>query len=436
MKSTIIGVTVDPELITQLTFGSEERKKELYSEMVNDVNGFMKEQIALFSGRNAGICYMADSFFSESVSSPEKALKRFSNTIKSTHHSIGQHCHITVLFEEVPKIFAMIMNSFQVYNTSEKSARYTEMSNLSDEESELYHKWIDILEKVLIEKGAGDNAHKLAMENARYFISVFSPATTFSYTTSMVQWNYIYIWFKNLIEELDEPSINITMDRFRSNLKPWLEEFIEWFEGSLIYNELITDPKSRRIEFIPQLYKDWESPKFTNTNIGDIYEISYYVSFSCLAQLQRHRSLQYVINNMKIDNYLFFCPDFIDGDLAEQWMTDIISISGEFPQGMCVQVTEFGTIEKYMLKCDERLCGRAQYETMCNVTDVMKQFYLNRNNMSQYCKELVSEWVYTDVENPTEDDLRIKAKCEMRETGCADKGGCIHGPIHANDRLF
>ena len=35
-----------------------------------------------------------------------------------------------------------------------------------------------------------------------------------------------------------------------------------------------------------------------------------------------------------------------------------------FPQGMLVQVNERGTIENFVLKCTERLCGSAQLEIM------------------------------------------------------------------------
>lgn len=45
----------------------------------------------------------------------------------------------------------MILNNEKVYNTSEKSARYTKM-NPSKEEKELYEKWINIYkEKISVE---------------------------------------------------------------------------------------------------------------------------------------------------------------------------------------------------------------------------------------------------------------------------------------------
>ena len=43
---------------------------------------------------------------------------------------------------------------------------------------------------------------------------------------------------------------------------------------------------------------------------------------------------------------------------------DIKSLEEFFPQGMLVQVNERGTIENFVLKCAERLCGAAQLEIM------------------------------------------------------------------------
>ena len=75
----------------------------------------------------------------------------------------------------------MILNNEKVYNTSEKSARYTKMQP-SKEEKELYEKWIEIYKEICISAKISKNrrkkgSEKLAQENARYLISVFTPAT-------------------------------------------------------------------------------------------------------------------------------------------------------------------------------------------------------------------------------------------------------------------
>lgn len=386
-----------------------------------NLDNLIKDNFVEFSGKNAGICYMKDKYDSSRIK--DGAVKRFTNTIKSTHHSVAGHCYATVLFEDVPKIFAMILNSLQCYNTSEKSARYTKMSNLSEKENTLYNKWIYILENKISELLNIDkkDANKLAMENARYFISIFTPSTTFSYTTSIRQWNYISIWFENLC--------NLNIDNeFNKKLIPVLKEFVSWFKSSLLYNELFTDPKDRRINFIPEMYNDTYNGY---TVISDVYQIKYTASYSALAQLQRHRTIEYIISDLDNENFNFFIPDFIvdDEELCNEWCNDMCTMEGLFPQGQCVTVTERGTMDKFLLKCDERLCGRTQYETNNIVKNVLLDFYNNKGYISPYYVDKLNEWVDPDTN-------RVKAKCEIRKSGCSDKSGCIRGPKYANDRLL
>lgn len=423
---------------------------------LESINEYFRNALSEFAGKNAGICYMSDKYDSGAVSDKEKAMKRFERTIRSTHHSIADHCKVTVLFEDVPKIFAMIMNSFQDYATSEKSARYTIMSNLTDRENTLYTKWILKIKDILMTKyGVDDkNANKLAMENARYFISIFSPATTFSYTTSIRQWNYINIWFKEIIELYLGNEYPASIKDFMSKLIPWLTEFSEMFEGTFIYNELITEPKSRRVDFIPQLYPDTQELMYQKEIFSDAYCMSYFASFSCLAQLQRHRSIKYVIGDivpLRIDNIRYFIPKFLTKELADEWMSDMLSIHDLYPQAIMVRITELGTIDKFLLKCDERLCGRAQYETMDVCADSLIRFHQYQKipyfgGLSSYFEKAIDSWIVDGSDNSSSsntysvsgysDLIRLKAKCQMKKDGCADKSGCLHGSCNATNRKF
>ena len=142
-----------------------------------------KEQLKTFSGKQAGICYMSKQYFDSYVSDDTKASKRFPTVAGTGHHSIADHARITILLEDAPKIIAMILNSLGDYTTSEKSGRYTIMTGNSKKEQTLYTKWIPIFEKRIRELNPTiDNktCNKLAMENARYLLSVFTP-TTFGY---------------------------------------------------------------------------------------------------------------------------------------------------------------------------------------------------------------------------------------------------------------
>lgn len=423
MNMTITAFTTEHPIL---------EKKEKYGEdNIKMLNNYTRETLCSFAGKNAGICYMNGDYPSIENEGIEKSLKRFNLTIKSTHHSIADHCFVTVVFENVPKFFAMIMNSFQFYNTSEKSARYTKMKNLSSVEEELYYKWYDNINKELIIKYNidEDQANKIAQENARYFISIFSPSTTFSYTTSIRQWNYIYIWFKRFLDERNV--VNITISDFITKIvDECMTPFIDWFETTALYIDTFEEPKMREIDFIYQLYgrRYFENTRYGNSDAYfDSYKVNYEVSFAALAQLQRHRTIKYVINDFKCCKDQFYIPDIVkeNDNLLNEWVSDMKRVSYLYPQGLMVQVAEFGTIDNFLLKCDERLCGRAQLETMNNVKEILKRFYYSKG-MSRYSHDKILEWF---------DNGRIKAKCEMRPGGCYDIG-CIHGPLHATERLF
>ena len=94
----------------------------------------------------------------------------------------------------------MVINNEHEYTTSEKSARYTPIirkdnSIITEREEQLYNKWLNIFKiKIKAKYGNIYNDFKiktLAQENARYLISVFTPATIMEYTTNFGQLNYI-----------------------------------------------------------------------------------------------------------------------------------------------------------------------------------------------------------------------------------------------------
>ena len=90
---------------------------------------------------------------------------------------------------------AMVLNSTQCYNTSEKSARYTVFKNNTPQEDLLYNKWKNYIIENNKELGLNiedeKKLEKIANENARYFLSVFNKSTTMAYTASVRQWNYL-----------------------------------------------------------------------------------------------------------------------------------------------------------------------------------------------------------------------------------------------------
>lgn len=319
-----------------------------------------KEEAVDFSGKSAGICYMPDTLETLFSEPKEKTERRAIGNIKSGHHSVFGHPTYNLSFEGIPKILAMILNNEKIYNTSEKSARYTVMEP-SPQEKELYEKWIEIYKKEIAKKYPEfdeKRIKKLAQENARYLISVFTPATVMEYTVNFGQLNYIINWAKDYIT--DEPDNN-----FSIKLKKVLKEFLETMPD-LEVEGLDSRVKGRKFSLFAQRTNRKEE-------FGENYCTTYVASFAQVAQAQRHRTLAYEITLLEKPEY--YIPPIIKGtELENEWIKDISSLEEFVPQGMLVQVNERGTIENFVLKCAERLCGAAQLEIMEQTNIIMKKY--------------------------------------------------------------
>ena len=319
-----------------------------------------KEEALDFSGKSAGICYLPDTVETLFAESPEKTQRRVNGNIKSGHHSVFGHPTYNLCFEGIPKILAMILNNEKIYNTSEKSARYTHMTP-SAKENTLYEKWIHIFEDVISSKYPEFDSKrvlKLAQENARYLISVFTPATVMEYTVNFGQLNYIINWAKDYINSADNSAFSL-------KLKDVFREFLDAMPD-LEIDGLDSRMKNRSFSLFstrPNRYEEF----------GENYCTSYLASFAQLAQAQRHRTLSYEMSLLDTPEY--YIPPIIRGtDLENSWLEDISSLSQYFPQGMLVKVNERGTIENFVLKCTERLCGSAQLEIMEQTSEIMNKY--------------------------------------------------------------
>ena len=257
-------------------------------------------------------------------------------------------------------LLTMILNNEKIYNTSEKSARYTHMEP-SPQEKELYEKWIEIFkEQILTQypKFEDKRALKLAQENARYLISVFTPATVMEYTVNFGQLNYIINWAKDYIKNAEENTFSI-------KLKETFKEFLAAMPD-LEIEGLDSRNKNRNFSLFAKR-------KNRNEEFGENYSVTYLASFAQLAQAQRHRTLSYEMT--LLDEPKYYVPPIIAGtNLEKEWLKDISSLKEFFPQGMLVQVNERGTIENFVLKCMERLCGFSQLEIMQETKNIMNKY--------------------------------------------------------------
>ena len=319
-----------------------------------------KDEAVDFSGKSAGICYLPDTVETLFAEAPEKTQRRADGNIKSGHHSVFGHPTYNLCLEGIPKILAMILNNEKIYNTSEKSARYTHMEP-SPQEKELYEKWIEIFkEQILTQypKFEDKRALKLAQENARYLISVFTPATVMEYTVNFGQLNYIINWAKDYIKNAEENTFSI-------KLKETFKEFLAAMPD-LEIEGLDSRNKNRNFSLFAKR-------KNRNEEFGENYSVTYLASFAQLAQAQRHRTLSYEMT--LLDEPKYYVPPIIAGtNLEKEWFKDISSLKEFFPQGMLVQVNERGTIENFVLKCMERLCGFSQLEIMQETKNIMNKY--------------------------------------------------------------
>ena len=407
MKLNLLAHTFVPFLKEQeknLSRDDIARLKSHFSYLTE--NNFNLYNSLIFSSKMAGICYMGDSF-EKIINEPiETTFRRLSQVLSSGHHSVFDHFRFTFEIEEIPKIVAMILNNEKDYVTSEKSARYTKFSNLSKEENALYEKWCELLKPVIHEKypqlymegekNPWMKINKLAQENARYFISIFTPVTTLGYTISLRQLNYLIHMINNYIHEFDASKADV----FDIWLNHALKEFVALFDDYII-TALIPKGKNRKLSlFGAPEYKD----------LPDVFSYAYQTSFdctySCLAQNQRHRSESCFM--YRKDKFEFYVPEIIRGTKYEkEWLKDAESIKDIYPQGTMIKTVQCGNIDTFVLKLRERACGSAQLEIMRHEIEIMDKFIFE----SPYGH------IIEDVTNSK------KAKCQFKDGFCGGK--CI-----------
>lgn len=373
----------------------------------NEVMPEVLEDLKRFAGAEAGICYMSKPYFDSYVSDELKALNRFTTVASTGHHSVAGHSQVAVLFEGIPKIIAMYLNNLGCYETSEKSGRYTVMTGNSDLEMEIYHKWCRKLNDKIKEYYGTfideKTVDKLAKENARYHLSIFTP-TTMGYTTSIRQWNYIIDWCEKFIET--ETPYNY----FFTELKKYIMELGKCIKD-VLYVEELRDIKGRfgldMIEF-DKLSLEEKKENFVK---GKLYTYHYKGTFAQYAQAHRHRSLFYkIIFDGKAKQ--FYVPPIIRGTkLENEWLEDMDSLSDIIPTGTLVDIEEIGEVKKFFLKSMERNCGRAQLEIMLQNLETADFIYRNKDKLSNSVREDIEKYYIKGKVKMKGQMLRCKEPC-------------------------
>ena len=332
----------------------------------------------------------------------EILINRAINTIISDHTTPSEHQNISLELTGIPKILCMVLNNEHQYTADERSLRYTEVEPndyITNLEYQLYNKWLNIFEDLITkqlwkfyikynknEKLAKKAIHKIAQENARYMVTVFTP-TTITYTVPWIQLNKIISYMQRIIEN--------PLNELEELLIPYFKEFINL---CILKNLVITKNslfevanenekvKEKIYEKHPEIkgyqgnnefiYKNNKSVdlslfahrnRFTGINSNNEYghNISYnnYESLACLAQEQRHRTID--CEMVIPESFASYVPLILKNncDLENEWIRDMQSVKNIYPQGQLVKVNRSMSI-KNMLKFvgQERACEMAQLE--------------------------------------------------------------------------
>jgi len=345
----------------------------------------------LLAGKAAGICYMPDDYLSEGINNEEKCLKRGEMTAKNGHYSTWEHMSVSLLITNIPKILAMMLNNTQYYATSERSARYTKMEGIG-KDKEYYDKWLNIF-KELITLQYGDiisekEIEKKAQENARYMLSIFTP-TTMLFTCP---YGRLMIVFQQLLSFANDSKLS-KKGIFYTQLQEACKDFVNKACVTLKIDEIsLKENKFRKYPlFLPNNFIRI-SDGFENIDkedyFGNTYTINYWGSFAQLAQIQRHRTLNYSIQMPTNDKFqLFYLPKILTGRLIDKWNNDLaylLSVEKIIPQATMVEITEQGTVENLVLKSFERMCNHAQLETALQTKEILERYY--KETKSEYAK--------------------------------------------------
>lgn len=373
-------------------------------------------QYNIYSGLIARNCVTTKSFDEMASEDLSKSLQRAESVKTSGHHSVFDHEYFTFEIQNASKAFAMVINNEKAYNTTEKSMRYTaNPNNMTKEEQTMYFKWLATFEDLIAKKYAEkypkffteSRITKLAQENARYLLSIYSP-TSLIYTASLRQLNYLYNFMQKEIA-------NDNTNDFYNQLKPNFESFCEELMGlGIIDKELMEDNKNRHLS----LYSDYKPVNY----YGDVYSTTYFASLAYLAQAQRHRTIDYSFSMINKD--MFYYPQIIRQDkaLMEEWLRDCEAsanltdedIYRNYIQASMGYIAEKGTLDNFILKMKERKCTFAQLEINNKTNEILKR-YVN---------------ALETVGHPRAEELKSYqkgARCKFVDYKCSSPCGFIEG---------
>ena len=250
---------------------------------------------------------------------------------------------------------------------------------------------------------------KLAQENARYLVTTFIP-TQMVYTTSVRQLNYLASFMQDYELNLSHMKVMhpLMEFRFENLLADAMEEFRNELERlNLLDERLMNNEKSRKLSLFGK------DIIHTKDIFDEIYQTTYKTSFACLAQAQRHRTINYQME--RTENKEYFVPPILKSseELTSKWLYDMDSVKECIPQGELILVKESGTYENFILKCKERLCSAAQLEIMLKTRETLLKYRDALEANYHYLAEDIEK--YTKGARCTFPDFKCTEDCHFKE---------------------
>lgn len=353
------------------------------------------EDVMTFCGKIANTCYMKGDLDSVLNQPKENAINRANNCLSSGHHSVFDHCNIVLGVEGAPKALVMILNGFNLYGASEKSARYCVFKGLNEEDQKLYDKWTEKLCKKIKENEPDLTDAALlrkAGENARYMVSIFSPCTDIVYSTNVRQLSYIIQRLENLLSMSRSVEFTLKCSKREKQFLNLLDAPLEDFINKVKENITVSLNDERINLFYPLSFFQRECD-MSETLLKDFnicFEVNRKASYACVAQLERSRTLKYSFNILS--EFLPYVPKNISltDEEINEWCNDMKKVQHLFPQGEIVNFIVRGGIDDFFkYQFIERSCSRAFDETNKIVMDMADEIYNNMipSSFKEYIKE-------------------------------------------------
>lgn len=379
-------------------------------------NGLYDQKKALYeAGVRAAVCVAKsneDSLVTtediRNNNSEANLIRRGMSTILQAHTTPSEQESVGLEITGISRRLCLILNNEKEYAADELSLRYTkakESEYNTGTEIEMYHKWLKIFTDILTkdywnyfrsqtktDNGAMKIIREKAQENARNFLGL-ATRTSITYTVPFAQINKIAYMMERVI--------NKPLDTFESSCVPEMQEFLAALKAKKVLltkndiYEMVTNDKNLEEEIklrgknIPYLtYQGDNSLFFQNTKDVDLSifakrnkwstidypsevttsNISYnnYQSLACLAQNQRHRTIDLEMKMPELDEEVdFTIPMFLNNypNLVSAYLKDISRLIDIYPLGMKVKVNmnaTYANLFNYVSK--ERCCYRAQTE--------------------------------------------------------------------------